>query len=249
MSSEPGQKDSTGYATPCNSRVASAGSELVNVMAFTATYNRPEMALMCALQMERQTIRPHHFVFVNGEPDYSGLLNRFSASDVESGKRYHQHYNHINAINIAKLDKYDLFLKIDDDDFYGRTYVENTVNSWLKHGWDFSGGYSDGVLVDGVYKTIKIDSLGATEKDRELGINMAMPSTYAFSRKAIDVILSLDPSIKTWEDQQWRWALHEAGMQCFIRDTAGFSYNKHSSNTSRPTVGRRRVRFSALSSQ
>ena len=39
----------------------------------------------------------------------------------------HQHINHLNAIKSVDYTKFDIFIKIDDDDIYKTDYVNNIV--------------------------------------------------------------------------------------------------------------------------
>lgn len=221
----------------------------IKVLAFTASMGRPILLRNCCLQMYNQSYPVTHAVYNNAPEDnqYYNYLNLISDIKEEPhrelvatfGVSKHQHINHINAISLININEYDLFLKIDDDDYYHLDYVKHTVEDFVTHQWDFSGCYSYGLIEDSNYDhKRKIGTLGLSKQDEELGVEMFMPPTMAFSRKAIKEIINLDlyhPNhADLWEDQIWRRVIWKnTDLKKRIRPSGHFIYNRHSNSVSR----------------
>lgn len=219
----------------------------VRVLAFTCSRHRPLMLRHCIMQMQRQTFPVDHFIFVNSSeaPDakhtafcYDKFLrdareNAVSRVTIQFGKSKTQQENYIAALKLADINKYDIFLKIDDDDIYMREYVEDVVRDYLRHRWDFSGSFSDGIL-NGYrwYPDKKQRDLGLGARDLELGVPGFMPSTAAFSRRAIQKILDA-PMEQRFEDIYWRQLLaSDPTIVLATRKRSNFIYNIHGENVS-----------------
>ena len=156
-----------------------------------------------------------------------------SRVSITYGKSKTQHENHIAALKSADIERYELFLKIDDDDIYMANYVEKVVRDYLSRRWDFSGSFSDGVLKGHRwYPDNKLQHLGLDQNDVALGVPGFMPPTAAFSRKAIKSILDM-PANGGFEDIQWRQALaKDPSMTLATRKRSNFIYNIHGENIS-----------------
>src|SRR6187549_3351602 len=96
----------------------------VRCLAFTTTYRRPHMALCCLLQMRAQTFPVRHVIRVAADApdnDYSRLLQRWAPPQtrVVAGPNGTQHANYLDALKAEPgFNRFDLYVKIDDDDFY-----------------------------------------------------------------------------------------------------------------------------------
>lgn len=225
---------------------AGGSARPVRVLAFTCSRHRPLMLRHCIMQMRRQTYPVDHAIYVNSDVpdeaestsvDYDRLIR--DAGDDGSGRlrvgygpSHSMHRNHVEALQLADLDAYDLFLKVDDDDIYFRSYAEGVVKDFAAARWDFSGTHSQGWINGRRWiDTILVD-LGQSQTDRDLGVLQIMPPTTAFSRRAIDLVLSISDR-SGMDDIIWRRALAEApNMVMAIRNESNFVYNIHGGNVS-----------------
>jgi hypothetical protein len=226
-----------------------AGVDMGNetrVLAFTPSRSRPLYLDRCIKQLQLQTYPAKHFIFLNSpDPEQLEIL-RSLASHLKAenpepqppviivGESTRLHGTYLTALAPADLDDYDLFLPIDDDDFYGRRYVEHCVEDFEANRWDFSGCYSHGAVVNGNWQPdIVWKSLGLNARDQELGVPEMMPASYAFSRTALDVIMGLIDDGSNWADVQWRWALcADPSIKVGVRAQTDFVYHRHGANAS-----------------
>jgi hypothetical protein len=201
----------------------------------------------CIKQLQAQTYPVDHHVFLNGPDDelesLRALASHLIAENphprppvIRFGPTGRLHDLYVSALRSVDLDAYDLFLWVDDDDYYRRRYVENCVADFELNRWDFSGAHSHGAIIDGQWLGDLIwDGLGRNDRDLALGIPDMMPPTYAFSRRAIDVTMALSDDGVSWVDAQWRWALYEdPTIRTAVRDQTDFSYHRHGANASLP---------------
>ena len=188
-------------------------------LAFTCSKHRPYHIQSCIQQLQNQTYPIHHSVFINSEIpnkindpyNYLTLLNPAQENyniSLGYGLTESQHVNHLTALSMVSLDDYDLFFcKIDDDDLYNPKYIEDLVNDYIENKWDFSGSFSDGIILDSKWQPKrKVSFLGLDTPP--LPIPNMLASTYSFTRKALDIILSLE-NFSGYEDPKWRRALSE----------------------------------------
>src|SRR5262249_10514721 len=111
--------------------------------------------------------------------------------------------NYLAALSQVTLDRYDLFLKIDDDDIYLNDYVLNVVKDYESGRWDYSGSRSNGHLNGHRWRhNVVLESLGLCDEQRQAGVPYIMPSTLALSRRAVEWIFNMDDN-GSWEDVQW----------------------------------------------
>lgn len=220
------------------------------VLAFTASKGRPHQLVNCALQMQAQSYPVDHSIFIN-HPDaiasqdttnYANLILKYIQNPkgkvtIGYGKSGSQHQNHTSAINLSRVQDYDIFLKIDDDDFYFPDYVKSVVDSWFAQRWDFSGSHSDGMMKGEEWQRVRLlHSLGEGRGDE--GVIKVMPPTMAFSRAAIQKILSIPEPETKWEDKAWRQLMaKERQLKSEVRKAAPFMYNLHGGNISRQAPG------------
>jgi len=199
------------------------------------------------MQMQRQTYPTDHVIYVNS-PDHSledsttlnyGVLledlasNSASLLKIRYGPTLTPLGNYLAALSQIALDRYDLFLKIDDDDIYLHDYVLNVVNDYESRRWDYSGSSSNGHLNGHRWRhNVVLASLGLSDEEHQLGIPDVMPSSLALSRRAVGRIFNLDDN-GDWEDVQWRVHLARTpGIKMSVRKDSGFIYNIHGDNVS-----------------
>jgi hypothetical protein len=217
------------------------------VLAFTCSRHRPLMLRHCIMQMQRQTYPADHVIYVNSPDEaaedfttlnYEVLLddlvaNSASLLKIGYGPTLTPQNNYVAALSQITLDRYDVFLKIDDDDIYLHDYVMNVVRDYESFKWDYSGSRSDGHLNGHRWRrNVVIASLGLSDEEHELGIPDVMPSSLALSRRGIQTTLNLHDTGE-WEDVQWRRHLARTpGIKMSAREDSGFIYNIHGDNVS-----------------
>ena len=191
----------------------------MKVLIFTSSYMRPHMLRQCILNVKNQTYKNifHAINVVSDIDDWQNYLPLID--DIYSSKKMHilhstnahTHFNNMAAIkSIAGFNDYDVYIKMDDDDVYKASYVENivkkfqedptidTVSSHIKYQLN---GYK-------VYRGEPLyDNLGGNPGKQ----NYHMPMTFAFNNKAFNVIKDLDvKDIYKHDDMMWRlhWEAH-----------------------------------------
>ena len=147
------------------------------------------------------------------------------------GKCHTQHENHMTSLALAPNLDYDIFCKIDDDDLYAPTYIEDLVADYQNNKWDFSGSFSDGVILNEKWQEKrKLFKLG--EDTPKLDIPDMMPGTYAFSKKALTILSKLS-NIPGYEDSAWRKELsNHSDISIQFRKKSNYVYNIHGKNIS-----------------
>jgi hypothetical protein len=144
------------------------------------------------------------------------------------------HKNQLKAINLVDIEDYDLFLKIDDDDIYRINYVADLVRDYEKNLWDFAGEHSCGMLNGAKWKSDQtLKNMGLVDDEKCAG----MPPSWAFSRKAMNVITKLESHPRWFEDRHWKFQLAKRDdiKSSHRKDTGNFHYNVHGANISTST--------------
>ncbi len=207
--------------------------------------HRPLMLRHAVLQMIVQSYPVDLFIYINSDEkdgddyttDYQDLISDLIETSnrqiaVKFGQSSHQHLNHLGALAQANLEDYDLFLKIDDDDVYRRTYVENIVEDFEKNHWDLSGEHSVGTI-NGIYwkPHHTMENMGLEQDEMCCG----MGSTWAFSRAAINAIVNLELNPCWFEDRLWKHHLEnnpDFTLHCRGDTPQNYHYHIHGENTS-----------------
>ena len=215
----------------------------MNVLAFTASRYRPDLLRSCCLQLQSQSHHTSHGIYINSEStedtatDHRSLLQDLGTDTyhlkTDYGLSSTQHEHHMKALQLFNWEDFDIFLKIDDDDIYFKTYIEEIVKDFKENKWDFSGTRTQG-LINGKRWLPKyhITHLGNTEKDDELNVKPMIASSYAFSKKAIKELLSYT-EIKGWEDPIWRQRLTaNPDIAIHVREHSNMAINIHGKNVS-----------------
>jgi hypothetical protein len=208
----------------------------VRCLGFTTTYRRPHMALCCLLQMRAQTFPLHHVIRVASDSpdfDYAALLKRWAPPQtrIVAGANTSQHANYLSAIKTEPgFDRFDLYVKIDDDDFYDPDYVLNVVDDWKTRRWNVSTATSDGSVNGARLRTGVLHTLGAIPEEGETP-RFAMTGTLVFDRTALDCLLALEPG-NEFEDKTWRRAWLDAKLNIATRARSNYTYHVHGANVS-----------------
>lgn len=214
------------------------------ILAFTCSTQRPMLLRHCILQLQTQTLQADHSIYLNAKPTdhddtqhYEPLLQNLSTKlTITTGPSQTQHNNYLAAIKSVPWQTYDLFLKIDDDDIYLPTYIEDVVKSYNASHWDFSGSHASGILNGPHFERNRIQHcLGLLPEDKALHVPSIMPGTYAFSKKAIAQLMTLQVPEDTtqWEDITWRRHLcQNPDIKVTVRDVSNYIYHIHGKNVS-----------------
>ncbi|RAP32896.1 hypothetical protein DID80_08415 [Candidatus Marinamargulisbacteria bacterium SCGC AAA071-K20] len=213
----------------------------LKVLAFTASSKRPIYLRHCILQLQNQSVSVDHGIYINS-PDYQSIEDKHNYSSliddigarnnnqilVAYGPSASHHQNHMAAANLFDINTYDLFLKIDDDDIYRKHYVRDVVADYLKNGWDFSGAISQGHINKDEWR--KNDNLRSYISDSKHKEGHFMPPTFAWTKKAMTIINSID-NIVGAEDSVWKdTLLNSKDIKVATREQSNFSYNIHTQN-------------------
>lgn len=191
----------------------------MKVLIFTSSYNRPHMLRQCILNVRNQTYKKiYHVINITSDPDdwqyYLPLVDdiyAFRKMHIMHSTNSAIHFNNMAAIkSIAGFDKYDIYIKMDDDDVYKSGYVENIVNK-----------FKEDPTIDIVSSKIKYQlkdykMYTGEELYDNLGGNPGkstyhMPMTFAFNKRALDVIKDLEQKdVMQHDDMMWRlhWEAH-----------------------------------------
>jgi len=183
----------------------------MKVLCFTTSYNRPKMLRSCIQDIANQTYSVHHVVnvaFDTEKQDYTSIIEDIGSNlTVVYNKNVHQQVNHMNAIKAVNYKDYDLFVKIDDDDIYKSDYVENIVQCFEETKADVTSSFiADQLNGHTIYRG-RYDNLG----NKPEHTNFHMPMTFAFNRKALDLIIGLT-DFYHYEDMMWRDEWTKAGL-------------------------------------
>lgn len=214
----------------------------MKVMVFTSSYNRPHMLRQCILNVKNQTYKDiFHAMNVGSDPDdwqnYLPLIN-----DIYSGRKMHiihsgnshTHFNNMLAIRaLMDYNEYDVFIKMDDDDIYKSKYVENIVKK-----------FQEDPTIDIVSSQIKHQLNGhRVYRGEELFDNLGgnpgrstyhMPMTFAFNRRALDVIKDLEQKdVFGHDDMMWRMHWEAHGLKhATVDNTEEVIWHIHGKNVS-----------------
>lgn len=182
----------------------------MKVLVFTSSYNRPFMLRQCILSAKNQSVKVTHSVNITSEmPQHSlGLISDLWVDSLILTKNRHTHVNNMAAIkSVDDYESYDLFIKMDDDDIYRANYVKNIVDFFQKN-----------PDVDIVSSEIQLQLNGTDvylADAKNLGgnkdVDYKMPMTFAFNKKALDVIINLkQKNLLANDDLTWRmiWDAH-----------------------------------------
>ena len=214
----------------------------MKVMVFTSSYNRPHMLRQCILNVKNQTYKDifHAMNVVSDVDDWQSYLPLIN--DIYSGRKMHiihsgnshTHFNNMLAIRaLMDYNEYDVFIKMDDDDIYKSRYVENIVKK-----------FQEDPTIDIVSSQIKHQLNGhRVYRGEELFDNLGgnpgkstyhMPMTFAFNRRALDVIKDLEQKdVFGHDDMMWRMHWEAHGLKhATVDNTEEVIWHIHGKNVS-----------------
>lgn len=215
-------------------------------LCFTTSSNRPYMLYSCINSVLNQSFKDfNYYVNINITNDqekdlYNKLLSDFITDtrlSIIYSENKTQHENYLKPIIEAGRDKYNVFIKIDDDDIYKTNYIKNVLTLYKKHKKDILScslkyTINGKEILQGVF-----DSIGQWEGDQNSDIKFGMPCTYVMNQSAVNVLLKMTPqyvrSIHMFEDPAWRTEWRKAGLKSVvIKNFEDAVYNIHGKNTS-----------------
>lgn len=214
-------------------------------LCFTTSRSRPYMLYNCISNILKQTYTDFtYYVNINikNEKDkelYTELLKDFSDDQrlnylFSTAKT--QHENYLRPLLEANTEKYNLFIKIDDDDIYKKQYIETVINLYKKNKKDILSCSLD-YCINGInIQKGEFDSIGIWPGD-DHSIKFGMPCTYVMNQSAVNILLRLTPdyikSIHRFEDPAWRTEWRKAGLKtCVIKNFKHAIYHIHGKNIS-----------------
>ena len=215
------------------------------VLCFTTSYNRPYHLYNCINSILNQSYKNITYsvgICTNTDMDsYRSLLSNY-ISDKRFKLSFHenlsQHENYLYPIKITEYQKYDIFIKIDDDDIYKKEYIENMVSNYLKYNKDVLSGYIKYQLNNNHLYRGKFDNVGGHwHEDLKSKTKFGMPFTYVFNQKALKVLLNTTSDelgqIHIFEDAGWRRKWRENKITSKVLECIDSAiYNIHGHNIS-----------------
>jgi len=192
--------------------------ENLRVLCFTPSFHRAKMLRGCVQDIIGQTYQniTHGInVTYNDQSEvenYDILFHDLKRDNlfITFNKNLHNHINYMNSIRaVPDYLNYDIYIKIDDDDIHLSKYVETIVEFFKNQSIDV---VSSGVKyqLNGNLMIVNNSGWGTLGGNPE-GSNFKMPMTFAFNRKALDVLLTIDNPNKL-SGKLWRRLWHESGM-------------------------------------
>jgi hypothetical protein len=153
-------------------------------------------------------------------------------------KNTNQHLNHITAIKLFDTSKFDIFVKIDDDDIYKKDYIQTIVNHFNNNPEvDMVSSKSIYQLNGNTIYKVNGNNLGGNPE----GYDFNMPPTFAFNKKALDIILNIN-SFLGFEDNIWRhhWSESKIKIQ-EVDNKQNFIWHIHGMNISTASFLRNKI--------
>jgi hypothetical protein len=214
----------------------------MKVLVFTSSYKRPHMLRQCILNAKNQTYKKFkHGINITSDKDdlqnYVKLIDDVYVPDkmgLIHSINSHTHFNNMAAIKqFRNYDTYDVFIKMDDDDVYKAPYVENIVNM-----------FESDSTIDIVSSQIRYQLNGYKLNEGEepydnLGGNPGnsdyhMPMTFAFNKRAFDVIKDLEQKdVFGYDDMMWRMHWEAHGLKhSTVDNTEEIIWHIHGKNVS-----------------
>jgi len=219
-------------------------------LCFTTSYNRPVHLYNCINNiLNNQSYKDIKYVVgvcIDNpieQEQYDVLLKDFLLDDRLSifyHKNMDQHANYLYPIKKIDYHKYNLFIKIDDDDIYKSEYIHNTIEYFSNNKTDIISSQIQYQINNNKLEKGLFDRVGGEwGPDIASNIKFGMPCTYAFNNKALDIILKLkiedNHKIHPFEDPVWRTRWREKKLSSYIiKESKDVIYNIHNSNVSSP---------------
>lgn len=214
-------------------------------LCFTTSKDRPYMLYNCVSNILNQSYNDFiYYINININNDKDKISYNDLLKDFKDDPRLHfffsqsktQHENYLKPIIEAGIDKYNLFIKIDDDDIYKKYYIENIITLYKKNKKDILSCSLNYTINGKSLLKGAFDSIGIWPGDNS-PIKFGMPCTYVMNRSAINILLRMTPeyirSIHQFEDPAWRTEWRNAGLKSIVVKNFDHAiYNIHGKNIS-----------------
>lgn len=216
-------------------------------LCFTTSYKRPALLYHCINNILNQSYAEFRYVVgicfdqPEEQEQYNILLKEF-LKDKRLSIFYHknmdQHDNYLYPIKKVDYHKYNLFIKIDDDDIYKPQYIADIIENFTNNKTDIISSEIKYQIHNNKLESGLFDHVGGVwGPDSVSDIKFGMPCTYAFNNKALDIILKLktedNHKIHPFEDPVWRTRWREKKLSSYIiKESDSIIYNIHNNNTS-----------------
>ncbi len=216
------------------------------VLCFTTSYRRPYMVYNCIRNILSQTYNDFTY-YVNINIDHPNEQGRYKIllKEFETDQRLHvvysqnssQHQNYLKPINMAGRDKYNVYIKIDDDDIYKSNYLSTVLTAYKKYKKDILSCILNTSINGTRIESGNFESIGVWQPDVDSKIKFGMPCTYVMNQSAINILLNMtDDEVKAihpFEDPAWRTKWREANLTSYVmKNTSEAIYNIHGQNSS-----------------
>lgn len=218
-----------------------------NVLCFTTSYKRPYYLYHTINSILNQEYNNIHYSIGlsvdsrNEQDKYLDLLSTFIKDKrltIHFHSNLNQHDNYLYPIKQTNFEKYDIFIKIDDDDIYKREYISKMVSIYKKANVDILSANIKYQLNNNNIYAGKFDNVGGYwHEDLKSKVKFGMPFTYVFNNKALGVLLNTSHeelrNIHPFEDAGWRRKWRENNIKSKVLDNIDFAiYNIHGNNIS-----------------
>ncbi len=230
---------------------------MLRIGCFTGVRGRELFLRQCLLQMAVQTRPPdRHLVLLNGEDaatyDRRLIIDLLRPSTLIEVAPWTLPNREVSTLAVERLLEFDLdiFCKIDSDDVYFANYLATIAehieaSPQLKPGDGFCVNLSEQLRIHSAGGNASIhaesfrNGLGLTAAEQQRGVRVGAPPTYAFDRKAAELLVlhSRRPpynQIRS-DDIAWRTILFDHGItiDCLATPQPVIGYVRHGSNTCR----------------
>lgn len=217
------------------------------VLCFTNSYNRPYHIYNTIQNILHQTY--HNFDYVIGisiddpqeEESYNKLIEH-SLTDIRVKVFFHpnlnQHDNYLYPILQTDYKKYNIFVKIDDDDIYKPDYLAKSLAAFTKYKCDIISSNTKYQINNHKIYTGKFDNVaGHWHQDLKSAIKFGMPFSYIFNRRCLNILLQTTSqelcAIHPFEDAGWRTKWRENNIKSHvIQNSEDLIYHIHGHNIS-----------------
>lgn len=221
-------------------------NEYNRILCFTTSYRRPYMLYNCIKNILSQDFSDFtYYVNVNiDHPNerkgYKILLDDFKSDtrlNIVYSQNVSQHQNYMKPVTVAGRDKYNLYIKIDDDDIYKSKYLSTVITAYKKHKKDILSCVLSASINGPKINLEPFESIGTWQPDLESSVKFGAPCTYVMNQSAMNILLNMtDDEIRTihpFEDPAWRTKWREAKLTSYvIKNCSEVLYNIHGKNCS-----------------
>lgn len=224
----------------------SVNNEYNRVLCFTTSYRRPYMLYNCIKNILSQDFTDFTY-YVNINIDHPNERKGYNIllDDFINDKRLHilynqnasQHQNYMKPITVAGRDKYNLYIKIDDDDIYKNKYLSTVITAYKKHKKDILSCTLNSSINGQKINLEQFESIGKWQPDLDSKVKFGAPCTYVMNQSAMNILLNMTDeevrAIHPFEDPAWRTKWREAKLTSYvIKNCPEAIYNIHGKNCS-----------------